>query len=169
MSDSVGGYEAVGSLRELLASKGRLQARLQSGRGILLLHHGGTVHALDHACYRAFSAALFCCATAIVSLFVNPYCVVYRSRWTTVRGRHRGLCGPFVHRVPLAQVQNRAFHRCLAIVRISDVTICKCNMTCVYLCAGEGWYTALDFGAGPKPAQIPKSRGLVQRVHAVKV
>ncbi len=37
---------------ELKAASGRLQVRLPSGRGVLLVTHAGSVHAMDHACYR---------------------------------------------------------------------------------------------------------------------
>jgi hypothetical protein len=39
----------------------------------------------------------------------------------------------------------------------------------ITVCAGEGWYTALDFSSGPAPVRTPKCRGRVQRIHEVKV
>jgi hypothetical protein len=47
-------FERVASLRDLHDKQGRLQVRLKSGRGVLLLSHNGSIHALDHACYRVF-------------------------------------------------------------------------------------------------------------------
>lgn len=62
-------FEPVASLRALYEKGGRLQVRLKSGRGVLLILHNGSVHALDHACYRecAVFGARFVCLF-IVSL-----------------------------------------------------------------------------------------------------